>query len=92
MTNTAYFIGQMVRVTFTVRDITNVLANTTAAAKVYSPTLVVTALTLVNDSTGVYHADFTPTEPGLHQVRFVGTGAVATAQQDAFIVETQTTP
>ena len=92
MTATAYLIGQQVRITFTVRDITGALASTTASGKITSASGVTTNLTIVNDSTGVYHADFTPTEQGLHQVRFVGTGAVVTAQQDAFIVETQTTP
>jgi hypothetical protein len=90
---TVAFVGQMIRLTFSVRDVAGVLANTTAVAKVESrATSTVTVLSLVNDSTGVYHGDFTPTEVGAHDVRFAGTGAVITALQDSFTILPQTAP
>lgn len=88
---TTAYVGQMVRMTFTVRDVTGALGNTTTVGKVESrATNTSTTLSLVNDSTGVYHGDFTPTEVGVHDVRFTGTGAIVTAFQDSFTVLPQT--
>jgi hypothetical protein len=88
---TTAYVGQMVRMTFTVRDVTGTLADTTAVGKVESrATSTSTTLSLTHDSLGVYHGDFTPTEVGVHDVRFTGTGAVVTAFQDSFTVLPQT--
>ena len=45
-----------------------------------------TDVELVKDSVGNYHADFTFTQSGRHQVRFTGTGALTSAEQiDVYI-------
>jgi hypothetical protein len=90
---TVAFVGQMVRMTFTVKDVTGAVANTTAVAKVESSaTSTITTLSLSTSGTGIYYGDFTPTEVGAHDVRFTGTGAVVTAFQDSFTVVPQTIP
>jgi hypothetical protein len=90
---TVAYVGQMIRLTFTVRDVAGALADTNAVAKVEShATSTVTTVTLTHDSVGIYHGDFTPTEAGAHEVRFTGTGAIVTAYQDTFTVVPQTIP
>jgi hypothetical protein len=47
----------------------------------------VTAGQVVKDAVGVYHADITVTEPGLHYFRWEGTGAVVAAAEGTFSAE-----
>jgi hypothetical protein len=47
----------------------------------------VTAGQIVKDSVGVYHADITVAEPGLHYFRWEGTGAVVAAAEGTFSAE-----
>lgn len=39
---------------------------------------------IVKDSTGLFHADITVVEPGLHHFRWEGTGAVVAAEEGSF--------
>jgi hypothetical protein len=44
----------------------------------------VTAGQVIKDSVGLYHADITVAEPGLHYFRWEGTGAVVAAAEGTF--------
>ena len=41
---------------------------------------------VIKDSTGIYHYDFTPAEPGTHAYRWEGVGAVTDAAEVQFFV------
>jgi hypothetical protein len=41
---------------------------------------------IVNDTGGAYHADYLPTEFGMHYYVFRGTGNVTVAQQSQFVI------
>ena len=41
---------------------------------------------IVRDSVGLFHADITVVEPGLHYFRWEGTGAVVAAEENTFSV------
>lgn len=43
--------------------------------------------TIVRDSLGLFHADITVAEPGLHYFRWEGLGAVVAAEEGTFSVE-----
>lgn len=47
----------------------------------------VTAGQVVKDAVGLYHADITVVEPGLHYYRWEGTGAVVAAEEGTFSAE-----
>jgi hypothetical protein len=65
---------------------------TAVTCRVMAPSGTVTTYTygtdtaLVKDSTGTYHLDITLTEPYTWHVRWQGTGAVATAEEQTFYV------
>lgn len=42
---------------------------------------------IVRDSVGVFHADITVVEPGLHYFRWEGTGALVAAEEGSFSAE-----
>jgi hypothetical protein len=47
-------------------------------------TWIVTAGQIVKEAEGLYHADITVAEPGLHYFRWVGTGAIVAAEEGTF--------
>lgn len=51
----------------------------TVTAKITDPAGVVTTLTVVRDSVGQYHADFTTVLTGLHVYEFLASGGSITA-------------
>ncbi len=63
----------------------NAIDPTTVAAKIRTPDGVVSDLTVQRDGVGAYSVPFTTAAVGLHQYRFVGTGAAAAANEGAFL-------
>ena len=59
---------------------------TTVAASVKDPTGALSSPQVVRDGIGAYHADFTPSLPGVHYYRFTGTGGLTVAAEGAFVV------
>lgn len=69
-------------------DISAIPTNPTAVTVyVKDPEGAVTNPPVVNDSAGIYHADFTTAKHGVHKYGFRGTGAVVAYGESAFIVE-----
>ncbi len=60
---------------------------TTVACEVRAPDGTVTRPAATKRGVGVYDAAFTPTQPGVHSYRFVGTGAASGAGQSFFRVD-----
>jgi hypothetical protein len=88
----SYFVGQMVRLSgaFTVGDVAT--DPTAVSLVVEAPdgtetTYTYAGGTITKDGTGAYHKDISATMGGVWKWRWVGTGAVAAADQDAFVVE-----
>lgn len=89
----AYDVNDAERVTFTYRNTAGTLANPTATtATITTPAGVATTYTygvdgqLVRDSTGVFHIDVTFNAAGTWTVEGYGTGAVAAASSQTFVV------
>ena len=64
---------------------------TTVTLKVEDPTGTESTFTyagghLTKSSTGNYHYDYVPTKAGRHTYRFIGTGALQTAEETPFYV------
>lgn len=86
MATNEYPLGNVVRLTAAVK-VAGTLQNTTMAFLVLPPTgAAVTVTPVVNDSTGNYHADYTPALHGTYYYRAAGTGAVVAAAEGAFVV------
>lgn len=80
-------LGDPVPLSVEVRDASGALANAGAVTLTITlPDGTSTSPAVVNSTTGVYTATYTPTQPGRHAVRWVATGANATAYTDAFDV------
>jgi hypothetical protein len=90
----AYDIGDTVRITATFKDSTDALANpTTVTIKVRQPdTRAIIVGTVINDSVGVFHADFGPTVSGRWAWRVLGVGVVNKAAHGEFEVNVQEIP
>lgn len=67
-------------------DDTTLADPTSVTLSIRDPNRVVTTPTPTHDGTGVYTYTYTPTVPGFYEVSWVGTGSVASADQDAFYV------
>lgn len=84
-----YDIGDVATLAVQITSDAGVLANAGAV------TLTITlpdgtstgSLTPTNSSTGVYEYDYTPTQVGVHGVRWVATGTNAGAYTDSFVVD-----
>lgn len=63
------------------------LIDATVTAKITDPAGVVTNLTVVHDSLGLYHADFTAVLLGLHIYEFLCTGAAVVNGVGQFLVD-----
>ena len=56
------------------------------------PDLTTASASVSNPSTGSYTATYTPTQVGLHRVRWVGTGTIVASYTDDFTVDDATLP
>lgn len=86
-----YDIGDLVRLTGTFTDATGALADPTVVLAEVRPYVdgvygTVVPITPVRESTGVYHADYSPATAGAYLYRIEGTGAVQQAAEGAFLV------
>lgn len=89
----AHFVGDKVRLGATVANLADVVTDPTVLTVIVEPP-VAAATTyawpanaeVVKVSTGVFYFEFTVTESGMHQVRWVATGAIVKAAQTAFTV------
>ena len=83
----SYDLGDIVPLGITIKDAAGALANATAVVcTVTLPDGTSATPTVVNSSTGLYDADYTPTRAGRHLVRWVATGTNASAFTDEFTV------
>lgn len=87
-----YTQGSLVRMTCAVLVGTTPTNPTTIDFRITMPDGVVTDLSssIVNDSTGNYHADYITTQVGLHQYEWIGTGAAQVSQVSQFLVSQAT--
>jgi hypothetical protein len=84
-----YTVGQLIRLTGTFR-VGGVLTDpTTVVCTVEQPDATLTLPTVVQDSTGVYHADVAPTQKGEHIQRWVGTGGCQAASEASVMVDSR---
>jgi hypothetical protein len=90
----SYQVGDLVRISAAFTNSSGAAADPTTVTLLVKLRYVVgsTATTytypaqIVKDSTGNYHYDFTPTTEGIWDYRWVGTGTVQAAAEDAFNV------
>ena len=90
---TDYDIGDLVRLSATFTNTAGAVTDPTATTcSIRVPSGTVTTHTygvsadLVRDSTGLFHLDYSPTVEGIHNYRFVGTGACQTAEEKPFYI------
>lgn len=82
-----YDIGDSVRISVAFTDLTGAPTDpTTIVLTVQAPDGTQTAPAVVHDSTGSYHADYAPSQSGLHVYRWVGTGALVVAEEGDFSI------
>jgi len=87
-----YNIGDTIRVKATFKDADDALSDpSTVTVTVYEPDGTETDYTLTGggvqkESTGVYYADITPTQAGIHWYRFSSTGNPALIEEANFFV------
>lgn len=90
MSTNNYTVGTLVRVSTVVTQIVggSPIDPTTITLTLELPDGTIVDLTsaIVRDSTGNYHADYTPVAFGLHQYEWAGTGAAQVAKVGSFIV------
>lgn len=86
-----YTAGTAIRlsVAFTVVATAAPVDPTTVTGKVRKPDGSNVTLTVVKDSTGNYHADFTPSDLGMHTYELAGTGAAEAVYIGRFLVTQQ---
>ena len=91
MPTPAHDIGDLRRLTVTFTDIAGIAADPTGVSfSIRKPGGTVTSYVyatdaqLVKSATGIYYVDFAVTLSGRHVYRFVGTGAVSTAENGEF--------
>lgn len=80
-----YDVGDRARLYLSLTDITGAPANGTVVLTVTSPSDVASTPSVVNDSTGEYHADVDVTEEGRWTFRWVSTGAVIASESGVFV-------
>lgn len=85
-----YTAGNLIRITvaFTAVATTALIDPTTVILNLKSPdgTIQSLATSIVRDSVGTYHADFLPTQVGIHIYEWEGTGVVQVASLGQFLV------
>lgn len=75
---TTYIVGDLIRVSGEFRTPAGVLTDPTDVDVIArSPARRITTTAATKDSTGIYHADVSVTEPGPWAFQMAGTGAVA---------------
>jgi hypothetical protein len=84
-----YTVGTRVRLTCTFKVGATPTDPTAQVCIVEEPDADQEEPTVVKDSTGVYHADFTPTQKGEHIYRWVGTGACEAASEASFMADSR---
>jgi hypothetical protein len=84
----AFDLGDLVPLSFQIRDTTGALANaTTVTLNITQPDSTISGpFTLTSATTGVYNYDYLPVQVGRHVARCVATGANASSFSDAFDV------
>lgn len=86
-------LGDVVPLAVTVKDSSGTAANTTTVScTITLPDLTTASASVSNPSTGSYTATYTPTQVGLHRVRWVGTGTIVASYTDDFTVDDATLP
>lgn len=74
----SYANGNLVRLLGQVKDVNQTLIDaTTVVFTVTLPDTTTSTPSVVHDSMGIYHSDFTTTQTGTHTYKFVSTGVVA---------------
>ena len=81
-----YIVTTQIRVTATFRTLAGALSDTTAVCTVKRPDATTTTPTVVNDSTGVYHADITLDQAGTWYIEWQGSVTVIAAGDTAISV------
>ena len=86
-----YMLGATVRLSLTFTENGAGDNPTTQTLEVRAPDGTTTNPALISDGAGVYHADFTPTQPGIHYYYGTGTGftglpSASAAQESSFFV------
>lgn len=81
-----YEVGQGVRVSCAFVDQNGQPADPNAvSASILAPGANLgVALSVVKDSTGNYHADYTPAVPGIFRYKFVGSGGLSAVAEETF--------
>lgn len=84
----AYILGEPVHLTATFATLAGTLTDATIALTIRTPDGVETSesASVVRDSTGTYHADYTTTLHGVHAYRWVASGALIAAYEGQFLV------
>lgn len=82
-----YDLGDVVALGVTVKDAAGAPANATiVTCTIYLPDGTTATPTVTNSGTGLYDINYTPTQFGRHAVKWVATGANASAYSDEFTV------
>ena len=82
-----YDLGDVVPLGITITDSTGANANASAVTcTVYLPDGTSASVSVTNPSTGLYNADYVPSQVGRHAVKWVATGTNASAYSDVFEV------
>lgn len=84
---TAWDIGERARLTYTLRDVDNALANGTVTLTVTAPDGTQSTPAVTNVSTGIYRADVDLDQAGRWVYRWASTGAVINAEDGYLVVE-----
>ena len=82
-----YDLGDVVALGITITDSSGAVANAGAVTcTVYLPDGTSASVSVTNPSTGLYSADYVPSQVGRHAVKWVATGTNASAYSDEFNV------
>ena len=82
-----YDLGDVVPLGITITDSTGANANASAVTcTVYLPDGTSASVSVTNPSTGLYNADYVPSQVGRHAVKWIATGTNASAYSDVFEV------
>lgn len=78
----AYNVGDGVRITATFTDLSGTVNDPTSVTfQAKDPHNTITTQAVTKQATGIYYTDLLLTAPGIWHYRFVGTGAVAAANE-----------
>lgn len=88
MTMNAYPVGEPVHLTATFTNLAGTLTDATITLKIRTPDATETDVSgsVVHDSTGTYHYDYTTAQAGDHFARWVASGALVAAYEEQFYV------